>query len=112
MAIVLPFSNDGASDQTVKTDAGLLRFRTYYMPLISSWLCDIADSVGNKLVSGLNLVTAVDNLIKGQGDTLYGYVLRVYGKNDAENDSPDSLGDTCIAVLFSPGEAVPDVYSS
>ena len=107
MIEILPLTNDGSSKVTASTSAGLLTFRTYYMPLLPAWLMDIEDATGTKLITGLNLVTNVDNLLKGQGDVLKGFTMRVYSLSGKENNTPDSLGNDCQVVLFSPDETVP-----
>jgi hypothetical protein len=110
MAQILPLTNDSCRKVTVSTVAGLLVFRTYYLPLIGAWLCDIADASGNALLSGLNLAVKVDNLLKGQGDKFNGYTLRVYSLSGGECRTKESLGQDCKAVLFGPEDAIPGIY--
>lgn len=108
--IMLPFTNDGCRTISVETSAGTFSFTTYFMPLIKTWLCDIADMAGKALITGLALNVMVDNLLKGRGNTLKGYMLRVYSLSGGENNTKNSLGNDCRAVLFLPGETVPELY--
>lgn len=110
MAQFIPMTNDGCRRATITTLAGALTFRTYYLPRLSMWFCDIFDASGALLVGGMALVTKLDNLLKGMGDTLYGYTLRVYSQTGAENNTPDSLGGDCQLVLFGPDETIPSIY--
>jgi hypothetical protein len=112
MALFLPFTNDGCRTIAVSTPAGMFSYTTYFMPLLRAWLCDIVDGAGNALITGLALNVLVDNLLKGRGDTLKDYTLRVYSMTGKENNTPDSLGSDCQAVLFLPGETVPDLVGS
>jgi hypothetical protein len=110
MAQIIPLTNDGSRKVQVTTNAGILTFTTYYMPLIESWLCDIEDADGLALATGLNLVIAVDNLLKGR-NVLNDYILRVISKDGVENNSPETLGDTCQLIMASVDEYVPLIYS-
>ena len=112
MPLFLPFTNDGCRTIAVDTPSGMFSFTTYFMPLLRAWLCDIADGAGNALITGLALNVLVDNLLKGRGDTLEGYTLRVYSQTGGDNNTPDSLGGDCQAVLFLPGETVPALTES
>jgi hypothetical protein len=111
MIEILPFTDDGSSKVTMPTSAGILTFVAYFMPLLPGWLVDISNANGTPLITGLNLVTNVDNLLKGQGDILNGYTLRVYSVSGVDNNTPDSLGKDCQVLLFSPGEVVPAIGS-
>ena len=111
MPLILPFTSDGSRTVSVETPAGTFSFTTYFMPLIKAWLCDIADGAGNPLVTGLALNTLVTNLLKGHCSKLVDYTLRVYSMSGGENNTPDSLGGDCKAVLFMPGEDMPVLYS-
>ena len=109
MAQILPLSNDGCSKATATTAAGVFTFTTYYMPLIKSWLMDMADSQGSTIIYGLNLQAGVDNLLKGLGNKYADIALRVISIDGTENNTPQSLGTTNFVVLFAPSEPLPQI---
>lgn len=111
MPQLIPLTNDGARQVTVATNAGVYTFTTYYVPLIQSWLMDIDDADGNRLITGMNLVSGVDNLLKGSAGKLNGATMRVYC-TEGENNTPDSLGVTSFLVLFSQDEEIPEYDSN
>lgn len=59
------------------------------------------------VVTGINLRTGVDNLIKGKCELLNGWAINVASLTGKENNTPDSLGNDCFIVVYIPGETVP-----
>lgn len=59
------------------------------------------------VITGINLRTGVDNLIKGKCELLNGWAINVASLTGKENNTPDSLGNDCFIVVYIPGETVP-----
>ena len=108
---LIPLTSDGSRKVVVTTDAGILTFTTYYMTLIKSWLCDIEDANGVALVTGLNLVISVDNLLKGR-NVLKNHILRVISEGNTENNTSKSLGNKCFLILAANTEYIPPIYEA
>lgn len=101
MYIVLPITNDGCSELTVPTPAGLLTFTAYWAPLRSCWLCNIQDGNGGDVATGIALLSGCQNLLKGLGNTvLDGYQLTVLtNHSDNAERNNETWGKQAILVL-------------
>jgi hypothetical protein len=97
---IIPLTNDGARTVTVETPAGQLQFYTYWQPLLSAWLMDIADGAGNPLLTGLALVAGTPNLLAGCGLSMFeGYALQVI-EQDGDSRNSAVWGNTALTILF------------
>lgn len=107
MPVVIPMKPDG--DRVIQVDlpSVQLKLRTYYsvgqQPM---WLLDLLDGNDAPLITGIALVPGSDNVIKGQGDILYGHQLYVLTLTEEEISytDPGALGNTLVLLLYLPGE--------
>jgi len=107
MPVTIPITTDGARRITVNVGPERFIFRTYFVRgQDQHWLLDILDEQERPLISGINLVPGVDNLLKGMGDALEGYQLHVLLSSGSEKDL-DAPGNTMALVWFNPGEENP-----
>lgn len=101
----LPVNSEGSRLISLNTGHDYLTFRTYFTAgQKNSWLLDIRDGNLKPLVSGVNLITGSDNVIKGQGDKLKDYQLFVALHPDFTADDQDGLGNSLRLFLYLPGE--------
>lgn len=104
MPKIIPITPAGERTVTVNVGPDVFMFRTYFVfGQDQHWLLDIMDGQENALVSGVNLVPGVDNLLKGHGDVLEGYQLNVTVASGSVKDL-EAPGNTFFAVWFNPGE--------
>ena len=107
MPVEIPATPSGERFVTVNVGPDIFIFRTYFAEgQDRHWLLDILDGQSNPLVSGINLVPGVDNLLKGRGDTLQGYQLYLSLIEGSEKDL-EALGNTMALIWFNPGEENP-----
>lgn len=113
MPYLLPFDNTPSARKTIILNEMSLVFEVNYFPNIQCWLMDIyqpaeSDTGTNMpVITGINLRTGVDNLIKGKCELLKGWAINVASLTGKENNTPDSLGNDCFIVVYIPGETVP-----
>jgi hypothetical protein len=107
MMIILPITNDGCRQFSVNTPAGLLTFTTYWLPLAGLWACDISDSNGADLMTGIALVAGTPNLLTGNVVTsLQGYALEVLKASDGEGERAyDAWGNSALLLMRGPNDA-------
>ncbi|WP_394026567.1 phage baseplate plug family protein [Desulfovibrio falkowii] len=111
MPSIIPMSPAGERTVTVNVGPDVFIFRTYFVSgQDDHWLLDILDAQETPLITGINLIPGVDNLLKGMGDTLKGYQLHLLVESGTEKDL-DALGNTMSLVWFNPGEDNPAVPS-
>jgi hypothetical protein len=107
MPVEIPVTPAGERLVTVNLGPDSFMFRTYFVSGADKhWLLDIRDRQGNALISGINLVPGVDNLLKGMGNTLEGYQLHLLVHEGSEKDL-EAPGNTMSLVWFNPGEKNP-----
>lgn len=107
MPIIIPVTPAGERFVTVNVGPEIFIFRTYFAyGEDQHWLLDIQDAQSNPLISGINLVPGVDNLLKGMGDTLEGYQLHLLVHDGTEKDL-EAPGNTMELIWFNPGEENP-----
>lgn len=112
MAYVLPVSNYPDSTFNFTTPTGVLKFRTYWTGAIgATWACDISDSNGSAIVTGLSLVTGIDNLLQGVGvDVLDDYRMVVYSAKGLQNNTVAGFGTDCKLLWMDKTEGIPLIY--
>lgn len=107
MPVEIPITADGERIISVNIGPEIIMFRTYFVcGPDRHWLLDISDSQETPLITGINLVPGVDNLLKGMGDTLDGYQLHLLVLSGSEKDL-EAPGNTMALVWFNPGEDNP-----
>ena len=107
MPLLIPVTSAGSRRARVRVGSDILVFHTYYVSGQSRhWLLDIQDDQERPLITGINLVPGVDNLIKGRGNVLRGHQLHVLAKKGTETNL-DALGNTMALIWFKPGEENP-----
>lgn len=110
MPQVIPFTNDGCRTIDVALGENMFRFRTYYLPYIRRWIMDIMDQNNNPIVVGICLNVGVDNLVKGKAKIFEGQTLRCVSIDGTENDTPNSLGNSCFVLYYPVGEKPPIMW--
>lgn len=112
MAYVLPITSYPDSTFNFSTLDGVLKIRTYWSGSIESrWMCDINDSNGLPVITGIALVTGCDNLLIGTGkDLLDSYRMVVYSPKGKENNTIDGFGTDCLLLWMDKTEAIPAIY--
>ena len=107
MPIEIPVTPAGERFVTVNVGPAVFVFRTYFVyGADQHWLLDIMDGQSSALISGINLVPGVDNLLKGMGDALEGYSLYLMVFEGSEKDM-EAPGNTMALVWFNPDEENP-----
>lgn len=104
MPVLIPVTPAG--ERRARVDVGPERFvfRTYFVHgQDDHWLLDIYDEQERPLITGINLVPGVDNLLKGHGNVLDGYQLHLAAEQGSEK-RVDAPGNTMILLWFNPGE--------
>jgi len=110
MAELIPFDNTGCRTIDVPLGENVYRLRTYYLPTIKRWLLDITNTSDEPIVVGISLNVGVDNLVAGKAAEFDGQTIRCVSLDGSENDTPDSLGNTCQVVYYPKGETPPVMY--
>ena len=107
MPVEIPVTAAGERFVTVNVGPDIFIFRTYFADgQDRHWLLDIQDGQSNPLISGINLVPEVNNLLKGMGDVLEGYQLYLAVLEGSAKDL-EAPGNTMALVWFNPGEVNP-----
>lgn len=107
MPVEIPVTPAGERFVTVNVGPDIFIFRTYFaFGEDQHWLLDVQDGQGNPLITGINLVPGVDNLLKGMGDALEGYQLHLLVDEGTEKDL-EAPGNTMALIWFNPGEENP-----
>ncbi len=107
MPVEIPLTPAGERTVSVNVGPEVLTFRTYYAKgQERHWLLDIRDRQDAPLISGINLVPGVDNLLKGRGEVLEGRQLHLLVERGSEQDL-EAPGNTMTLVWFNPGEDNP-----
>lgn len=97
--IEIPLSPDGERTVAVNVGARTLVFRTYFAPGEKDhWLLDIQDDAESPLVSGINLVPGVGNLLKGQGDKLAEWQAFVDIRPGTDASDMEAPGNTLVLL--------------
>ena len=110
MPQLIPFDNTGCRTIDVPLGENVYRLKTYFLPYIKRWLLDIMDTQDNPIIMGICLNTGVENLVKGKAQEFDGQGLRCISQDGKENDTPDSLGTSCVVVYYEKGEYQPPLY--
>ncbi len=103
--LIIPVNSDADRRVQVLLGDNLLTIRTYWNDLVPAWYMDISDDAGNDIAIGIALVPVI-NLLKFSPTLtrIYGQ-FRIVTKDNSENDTETSLGDTALLYWFAPGEA-------
>lgn len=104
MARILPVNSAADREFQVLLGSNLLTVRTYWNATLARWHMDLYDVDGVALARGLTLVPAINVLEAETELTRTIGQFRIAPANNAENDTPTSLGDTCQLWWFAPGE--------
>lgn len=110
MPSIIPFTNDGDRKITITLGENVFVLETYYLPNIRCWLLDIYDTEENPILTGISLNVGVDNLVKGKSDLFRNQAIRCLTLDGSENNSPESLGTSCVVVYYAEGEDIPNQY--
>lgn len=110
MAQLIPFDNTGCRTIDVPLGENVYRMRTYFLPYISRWLLDIMDTQDNPIIMGICLNTGVENLVKGKSQLFDEQGIRCISLDGTENNTPESLGTSCVVVYYEKGEYQPPLH--
>lgn len=116
MPYILPFDNTPSARKTITINNVTLVCEVNYFPNIKCWLMDLYQPANSDteseipVITGVNLRTGVDNLIKGKTQLLDGWAINVASISGNDNDSADSLGNDCFIIVYTPDETVPVSY--
>lgn len=116
MPYILPFDNTPSARKTITINNVTLVCEVNYFPNIKCWLMDLYQPANSDteseipVITGVNLRTGIDNLIKGKTQLLDGWAINVASISGKDNDSADSLGNDCFIIVYTPGETVPVSY--
>ena len=110
MPQLIPFNNEGSRVIDVTLGDNVFKIRTYYLPYIKRWIMDIMGPSENPIISGICLNVGVGNLVKGKASIFDGQTIRCLSIDGTENDTPESLGTTCVVVYYGKGEEAPSLY--
>lgn len=110
MPKLIPLTNAGARRITIALSENVFVIETYYMKDIRRWLMDIYDVNENPILTGICLNVGVDNLVKGKAEIFAGQTIRCVSSEGYENDTPDSLGNTCFVYYYPKGETPPILW--
>lgn len=111
MPQLIPFTNDGARTIDIALGENVFRLRTYYLPYTTTWVMDIMDQLDNPIVLGIALNTGVDNLVKGKAKIFQNQTIRCVSLDGTQNNTPDSLGTTCVVLYYPEGETPPQMWT-
>ena len=110
MAQVIPFDSTGCRTIDVPLGDNVFRMRTYYLPHIRRWVLDIYDTQDNPIILGICLNVGVGNLVKGKSALFDEQTIRCVSLDGTENDTPESLGQSCVVVYYGVGETPPVMF--
>ena len=110
MPYIIPVDSTGSRKIDVVLGDNVFRMRTYYLPNIKRWLMDITDTTDNPIIMGICLNTGVGNLVKGKHQLFDGQGIRCISLDGTENNTPESLGTSCVVVYYEKGEEQPKLY--
>jgi len=110
MPQIIPFDNTGCRTIEVPLGENVYKMRTYFLPYISRWLLDITDAQDNPIIMGICLNTGVENLVKGKAQEFDEQTIRCVSLDGTENDTPDSLGTSCVVMYYEKGETPPPLH--
>jgi len=103
--IKLPVDNTPCKSFSVNTDVGVFRFRTYWNNLLSTWFIDIIGTDNQNVVSGIALLTGINNLVAGTGlDELKGCAMVVVDSSGNGNRTFDGFGKDALVYMTTGGE--------
>lgn len=71
---------------------------------------DIYDTADNPIITGICLNVGVQNLVKGKSSLFENQTIRCVSLDGSENNTPDSLGTTCVVLYYPKGEEPPVLY--
>ena len=104
MPVSIPITPDGARRVTCEIGGKRITFRTYFSDgQENQWLLDLYDEDDTPLIVGISLQPGSNNVIKGQGDILYGFQLYVLAMDD-DPTAPNAPGNTLFLLMYAPGE--------
>lgn len=106
----IPFTNDGCRKIDVALGENMFRMRTYYLPYTKHWVLDIMDQDDNPIIMGISLNTGVDNLVKGKNKMFQNQTIRCVSVDGKENNTPESLGESCFVLYYPEGETPPKLW--
>ena len=106
----IPFDNTGCRTIDVPLGENVYRMRTYYLPYIKRWLLDIMDTQDNPIIMGICLNVGVGNLVEGKSQLFEYQTIRCVSLDGTENNTPESLGTSCVVLYYEKGEHVPQLY--
>lgn len=110
MPQLIPFTNDGCSTIDVVLGNNAFKLRTYYLPYTKHWLLDIMDESENPILMGISLNVGVENLVRGKAKLFQNQTIRVISLDGTENNTPDSLGTSCVVLYYPEGETPPTMW--
>lgn len=110
MPQIIPVDNTGSRTIDVALGDNVFRLRTYYLPYTKCWLMDIMDTSDNPILMGICLNVGVGNLVKGQNPIFENQTIRCVSIDGSENNTPDSLGTTCLLYYYGKDETAPQLY--
>jgi len=110
MPQIIPVDNTGSKTIDVALGKNMFRLRTYYLPYTKCWLMDIMDTSDNPIIMGICLNVGVGNLVKGKSTLFENQVIRCVSIDGTENNTPDSLGTTCLLYYYGEGETPPALF--
>lgn len=110
MPQIIPVDNTGSRKIDIALGKNVYRLHTYYLPYIHRWLMDITDTSDNPIIMGICLNTGVGNLVKGKSTLFENQAIRCVSTDGTENDTPTSLGNTCLLYYYAEGEDIPNLY--
>lgn len=104
MPQLIPFNNEGCRTIDIALGENMFRMRTYYLPYTKTWVLDIMDQEDNPIIMGIALNVGVDNLVKGMSSIFKDQTIRCISLDGKENNTPDSLGTSCVVLYYPKGE--------
>lgn len=110
MPQLIPLTNDGCRTIDIALGENMFRIRTYYLPYTQTWVMDIMDQEDNPIIMGTTLNTGVDNLVKGKAKIFQNQTIRCISLDGTENNTPNSLGTSCVVIYYPEGETPTQMY--
>lgn len=110
MPSIIPFTSEGARRMTITLGENVFIMETYFLPNIRRWILDIYDTDENPVLTGVSLNPGVGNLVSGKSSLFEGQAIRCISTDGRENDTPDSLGTSCVVLYYAKGEEIPEQY--
>lgn len=71
---------------------------------------DIYDTEENPIIVGICLNVGVENLVKGKHEIFDKQTIRCVSLDGTENDTPDSLGNSCVVYYYGKEESAPSLH--